>query len=248
MTDRDTDPETWLLVSDVDDTLVGEAHALRAFAEAVGRAPRLLVALASSRPIESVRGTLAELPVRLRIDALVGALGTEIVVRGRPLHDWPVRFSGFDRAPIDAALAALGYEPHPPELQTPLKASYAVPESERDRAERAVAATGVRAFCLASGASDFDVIPEGAGKGPAAARVALELGVASDRVVVAGDAANDLSLFETCARGIVVANAREELRRALPSSRAFHAHRPRAWGLLEGLAHYGALIESEGES
>ncbi len=233
----------WLLVSDIDDTLVGDDEALATFVRAADATPELTVALNSSRPIGSVRQTLEQLSVPLRPRATITAMGTEIHVDGEELPEWTRRFAGWDRTPIDRAMAELGVEPHAPEMQTPRKASFTVPAAERERAAAAVRATELPVHMIASGESDFDVIPDGAGKGEATLFLADALGVGRDRVVVAGDSANDLAMFEVAEKGVVVGNARAELRERVDRRKVWFATEPRARGVLEGLEGFGVPIK-----
>ncbi len=166
-----------MLVADVDDTLTGDDEALASLLAALREAGTVRLVLDSSRPIASVATTLAGLPVEVAPDAVVGALGTEVVIRGEPRPEWQERFAGFDRAPVDLVMAALGWPPHPPELQTPFKASFAIPPAGRSEAERRVAGTGLAARCVYGDADFFDVIPAGAGKEAPLGYLATHLGV-----------------------------------------------------------------------
>ncbi len=240
--DGDTSPE-WLLVSDIDDTLVGDDEALREFVEALDHSPRLHLALNSSRPRESVGRTLAALPVRVQPCALITAMGTQVAIGGEPDEAWAERFAGWSRDPIDRVMADLGFTPHAEQMQTPLKASYAVPHgADQARAREALRAAGVEAQIIASGASDLDVLPPGADKGAATRYVAERLAVDAAHLVVAGDSANDLSMFAVAAKGIVVGNARPELRDAVDPARVCFAAGRCAGGLIEGLRYWHAPL------
>jgi len=231
----------WLLVADVDDTLVGDDDALAEFVAVWRASSRLRLALNSSRPLPSVRATLEGLS--LAPDGLICAMGTEVEVDGAPLAGWRQRFEGWDRGPVDAAMAELGFEPHADEFQTPLKASFAVPKDQWGTATRAVKRAGAAARFVTSGESDFDVVPEGAGKGTSTLVLADHFGVAHAHLVVAGDSANDEALFQVSRKGIVVGNARGELRSALEGSAdVYFAKATHARGVLEGLEHFGVPL------
>lgn len=240
----DTAPR-WLLVSDVDDTLTGDDAALAAFARLFAERDDLLLALNSSRPTASIRGTLARLPVPLQPDALIGALGTEVEVAGAPDAEWLRRFGGWDRTPVDEVLADFGYPRHAEEYQRPCKASFAVPPEAAAAVEAAITARGVRARFLHSGTSDFDVIPLGAGKHAAVERLVERFAIPRRRLLVAGDALPDLDLFDCSDHGILVGNARPELRGRVDPARTYQAAAPHAGGVLEGLVHWGAVTAAE---
>ena len=240
-------PDHWLLVSDVDDTLIGDAAALDELIALLERSERLTLTVNSSRPHASVMATMETLPRGFRPCAVITALGTEVFVDGELLTAWQDRFAGFDRGPIDAAMTGLGLTPHAEEMQTPFKASFAVPESmDLERVHAALAELDVPHRTIVSHNDvDFDVIPEAAGKGAATRYLAERLGVPIEQVVVAGDSANDVLMFEAVEKAIAVGNARDELRRVADPDKTFFAARPCSGGIIEGLRHYAAPLAAD---
>ncbi len=231
-----------MLVTDVDETLDGDENGLRSLAGNVG--PALLVPN-SSRPRENVRKTLAQFPRNLEIAGLITALGTEILLDGREVTAWRRRFAGWDRRPLDELMHAEGIALHPPEMQTPFKASYAVPRERRAEIEAKARSRLPGTRILFSGESDFDAIPEPAGKDRATLFVAERLGVPRERLVVAGDSGNDLAMFRASEMSIAVGNSRRELLDHLDPARSYVARASHAAGILEGLRHWGAIRQSE---
>lgn len=235
--------QSWLLVTDVDDTLVGDPDGLKALLEALNHSCCTL-ALNSSRPIASIRKTLDESHAIIEPAAIIGAMGTEIEVCGDRLSSWSATFENWDRKPIDDLMQSLGHLPHDEEYQTPLKASFAVgsPEAQEKVCQR-LARLDVACKVIISGESDVDILPESADKGAASLHLAQVLGVDLDHFIVAGDSRNDLEMFLSSQKGIIVSNARQELIDALAEydNSFFFASKPRAWGLLEGLEHYKAI-------
>ncbi len=242
-------PETvWLLISDVDDTLTGDAAALQSLGEAIeSRRDKLFVALNSSRPAASVDRTVAEVfPPGFPIDAVVTAMGTEVRFDGIPSSVWSARFEGWPRDDIAEAVTALGHTPHDAEFQTAFKASFAVPRgSAQEEVRDALAERGLPCRIIASGADDLDILPPDAGKDHATRFVhehfRREHGVSADHLVVAGDSANDLAMFQTAPHAIAVGNARDELITAMPPDRSYRARAHHAAGVLEGLRHFASL-------
>jgi hydroxymethylpyrimidine pyrophosphatase-like HAD family hydrolase len=227
----------WLLVTDVDGTLTGDQITLADLLDAL--TGRVSVILNSSRPVDSVRRTLVGFPGRWMPDGIIGGLGTEMELGGDPDRMWNRRWAGWDRRPVDAVMRRLGFEPHGAEYQTAAKASFAVPVAARDTARRALDEAGVEASVLVSGESDFDVVPPGAGKGPAARHAAARLGFDEDRVATAGDAVIDADLLGF-GHGILVGNADAEAVAAVGGD-VFRAQAPHAAGVAEGLRAVGAL-------
>ncbi len=94
---------------------------------------------------------------------------------------------------------------------------------------------------LASYGEFIDVLPNRLGKGKAVEFLQQELGCDPQRVIVAGDSGNDRELFETGFRGIIPANALEELKVLAAPSRHYQSPYPAARGVLDGLCQFGFL-------
>ena len=232
----------WLLVSDIDDTLLGDDQAFEHLAHRFSSATDLILALNSSRPVASIHDTLEQLSAPINPRAIIGAMGTEVELNGKPLASWQQRFADWSRDPIDLVMHHFSCEPHDVVYQRPYKASYTVPDDERRSViVEALVALEQSSRIITSGDTDFDVLPAGAGKGEATVYLAETLGVPLDRLIVAGDSRNDLAMFEVAQKGIVVGNAREELRQAVDPTGVYFARAACAGGVLEGLEHYGAL-------
>lgn len=94
----------------------------------------------------------------------------------------------------------------------------------------------------------LDVLPRGVNKGSTLRRVLRWVGVEESDCVVAGDSLNDLALFETGLRGIVVGNCEPALlRRVANMEQVYQARGIGAEGVLEGLRHYGHAADTESE-
>ena len=88
----------------------------------------------------------------------------------------------------------------------------------------------------------LDVLPRGVNKGTTLRRVLRWMGADERGCIVAGDSLNDLALFETGLRGIVVGNCEPALRARVADMRqVYRAHGVGAAGVLEGLRHHGYL-------
>ncbi|QDT14391.1 Mannosylfructose-phosphate phosphatase [Alienimonas californiensis] len=222
----------WLLISDVDGTLLGPDHADAASADAAAlrdfaafyteRRERgeLGLVLSSGRFAASVLESVAatDLPTP---DAVIGGVGTEIFVRDHlgefpePLADWPATFENWDGEAVRYALAVVPrLIVQPEKFQSDYKASYYLPRArpgELEMIERRVQDAGVAARIVYSSARDLDVLPVAADKGNAAVFLSEWFGVPPERVIVAGDSGNDAAMFRGDFRGVAVANALPEL-------------------------------------
>jgi sucrose-6F-phosphate phosphohydrolase len=202
--------------------------------------------LNSSRPTASVHRTLASAwPEGAQpADAVITALGTEIdYAAGGHDDEWQQRFEDWPRAEVDRIVRGLGFAPHADEFQTRFKASYVVPPEAVAGVEAALDEAGIPRQTIASGKDDFDVLPPNAGKAAAMFHVADHFAVAHNQVIVAGDSGNDLVMFEHAACGVVVGNARPELRDRVDPKRAYLAEACYAAGILEALRLWGLIPE-----
>lgn len=80
---------------------------------------------------------------------------------------------------------------------------------------------GLEVDLIVSHGCFVDVLPRGVSKGPSLQRLIAHLGLDAERVLVAGDTLNDLSMFETGLHGALVGGSEPELLAAT-------AHLPRA--------------------
>lgn len=240
----------WLFVSDVDDTLLGDDQALVTLADALAAArARLVLAYNSSRPCASLRRSLAEQAHLPRPDYLIGALGTEIqrFLDGNSVSEQAIAAyarqltGGWQRDKIAALMDSLGFAAHADEFQTPLKASYHVPgEAHYRRVLEQLERHGVQANVIFSNNQNLDIIPAGADKGTAVDFLRTTFGLSIGQVVVAGDSANDVAMFQRGFKGIAVANADNQLK-TLTGPQIYHARASHAGGVLEGLRHWGVV-------
>ncbi|WP_064240438.1 HAD-IIB family hydrolase [Sinorhizobium glycinis] len=241
-----------LVASDIDGTLLGDAAAaerFRAAWEALSGHERPLLVYNSGRTSEDILSLVDEnlLPAP---DYAIGGVGTMIAegrVRTRMEAFAKELGPTFDATAIDAIMAAIeGAVLQAVADQHPHKASWHLPDAEEQRISEIaarLAAAGVDVKLIYSSSRDLDILPRSGGKGSALAWICRELAVDPGEVVVAGDTGNDLEMFEMPhVRGIVVANALAELRRAVAGDpRHYMARTSHADGVIEGLRHWGVI-------
>jgi hydroxymethylpyrimidine pyrophosphatase-like HAD family hydrolase len=86
----------------------------------------------------------------------------------------------------------------------------------------------------------FDVLPGGVDKGSTLLSLLAWLEADPATVVTAGDTLNDLAMFETGLKGVMVGNAEPALVEQLPRlSGVYHAQGHGCQGIAEGLRHFG---------
>lgn len=238
--------ERRLLVVDLDAILAqGVAQDQEALSMALHevRDSLVLVYVSGRRVAEQVEAI--EQQGLLLPDYIVSAVGTEVyrMPGEHPLDDWERYIgAGFDREEIVAYLA--NHRPQlqlqPAEQQTPLKISYLLKEAQLeqlDALQRELFKSELAVKIIYSHDLYLDVIPQRAGIGAAVKFLVDSLLLFPNQVFVCGDSGNDIDLFQYGFRGIVVANASHELKRAV-ELRAYFSHGSHASGLLEGLRHY----------
>ncbi len=248
----------WILASDIDGTLTGDRKALDRLRVDLARLRddgRLFLILSTGRHLgQVIEGFEKEgIPVP---DAVVSQVGTEIFLppfteQSRPLQVWNDLLTlDFDR---EEALALTegtgGMHLQPEEFNTELKLSYFVegedPERTVKELSRRLRESGDgRSQIIWSSGKDLDIIPAAAGKGKAISFLLNSRNIRGERVIVAGDSGNDRTMFEEFSNGIIVANARPELKafrqeHSLPG--IYQAQKEYAAGVAEGLRHFGVL-------
>jgi sucrose-6F-phosphate phosphohydrolase len=232
-----------LVVSDLDDTLLGDDAALERFHNYFEELhPRVIIAYATGRPFESVVQDVSQsrLPVPV---AVIGDVGTEIrhFASRSPIESWTRNLAGaWSAAKVKEVLDE---EPdlklQPQSAQSEYKVSYDLEEAAGARLtelQDKLLRAGLHTDSLYSSGQHLDVVPKGFNKGSAAACLARELGFGIDNLIVAGNSENDHSLFRIGCPAILVANASAELSRltgGLPH--VYRSSQARADGVQDGL-------------
>ncbi|MBF0625120.1 MAG: HAD-IIB family hydrolase [Magnetococcales bacterium] len=265
-----------LLCTDLDRTLLPngpqpESPGVReAFARLVAR-EEVSLAYVSGRKAALIAEAIAAFDIP-QPDFAVADVGTSIyrIAGGEwhPWQDWSDRLARVwagrtsgDLAPLLTDLPGLRFQPM--EYQNTFKLSfYGSPDIDapplldivRDR----LAPHGIRASLVWSvdevaNLGFLDVLPRGSTKLGAVRFLRDQLGFAPENVLFAGDSGNDLEVLTSEVQAVLVANAREEVRRQALAEATAAGHRERLYlarggfrglngnyaaGILEGLAHF----------
>ncbi len=244
--------QQWLFVSDVDDTLLGDEAALMQLSEAMSQSKNdIILVYNSSRPCASIRRSMTEHPAMPTPAYVVGAMGTEIQKGDSTemLGDYTKMLAeGWSRDKVTQIIDELGFVPHDAEFQTRFKASYTIPFSILEAAERStevavrnkLTAAGLETKVFQVKGKNLDIIAKRGGKGEAVKYLREALNIDPNYVVVAGDSENDLEMFNVSKKGIVVGNALPILKR-IRGNHVYQANAACAAGVLEGLRFWGVL-------
>lgn len=238
--------QPWLLVSDLDGTLLGHDSSLLEFEKWSRNAMNLRIAYATGRNLASVLECLTKTALPIP-DYLITNIGTEIweMPTARPIFQWPILDSkNWNIARIMHHMKKLAdIELQPPEFQTPWKVSYyadnLLPEKLQQITE-ALNANDLDFELIYSGGRFLDFLPPNSHKGAAVKALVNHLGLSRERVIVAGDSGNDTTMFQQGFHNIMVANAQPELH-SQEFPKTYRSKETFAAGVLEGLIYWGAI-------
>ena len=247
-------PMSFLLVTDLDHTLVGDRAALMALNQQVTgwRKAGMKLVYATGRSLTLYRQLQAAADL-LEPDMLITAVGTEIYGHGQTTPDatWTAKLAiGWQRTTILAITQTMPeLIPQPTTEQNPFKLSFFLtPMTARTvlpALELRLRQPGLATQLIYSSDRDLDILPQAANKGAAMTFVQHQLGFSPEQTVVCGDSGNDIALFaKGDARGIIVSNAQPELlawHAANPRSDRYLAQTPYAAGILEGLQYFSLI-------
>lgn len=244
-------PVIRLVCTDLDGTVIGNPEAtqrLRQAWEALDPTARPRLVYATGRSCRDTQLAIAaqRLP---QADYVIGGVGTEMCdLHGREdFSGFAAQFGeGWDLAKIEEIVGAVpGIERQPPEFLHPYKSSWywhRVDRAQLEALERRLVAAGLQVSIVYSSLRYLDVLPARGNKGNALRWLCERLAIPLRQVLVAGDTANDSSLFLLPGvNGIVVENAQPELFEAVVKLPVYVSRQVMADGLLEGLKHFGVI-------
>ena len=244
---KHTSKTPYLLVSDLDDTLLGNEKALRRFRDFYQSecSDLLTLVYASGRFADSIRNDVltTDLPEPAYI---IGGVGSEIRrFQGHAIvEEWEASMS--DNWSAEIVRETLGdideMKLQPGDSQSAFKVSYLYPNAtpkHLDDIQNRLSGAGLKTNLIYSSQRDLDVLPHGVDKGTAAEFIAGHMGYSNQQVITAGNSGNDFTLMEHGFRGIVVANAHGELhRRADGNIGIYQSPKEVADGVQDGVRYW----------
>lgn len=227
-----------MLATDLDGTFLGGRQADRlSLYRALRASPDMQLVFVTGRGAESVLPLLSD-PLVPDPDYIIADVGATVLHGDGRRPVTPLQWELSTRwIGMDPILQALHDVPSLVRQQVPQerRCSYLL-EDARLLDEIRARLAHLEVDVLYSADRYLDVLPRGISKGDTLRRLAAHLGVPDEQVVVAGDTLNDLSLFETGYRGVVVGHAEPALLEATAGRPlVHHATAPGAGGILEVL-------------
>jgi sucrose-phosphate synthase len=243
-----------MLVTDIDDTMTGDDDGLKALRRRLsGAGENVAFGVATGRTLAFADEALAEFEEQglRRPNVLITASGTQLHygIRQRERdRSWEHQIDyRWEPERVREVLDAVGgLAPGPSEHETRFRLHYTVdPESELTLADvrRILRKAGVQATVLLDHRTSLEVIPVRASPGLAIRFICFKWNLSPERLLVAGDSGNDLDMLSGDTLGVVVGNHTDELEELRDRPRIYFAEGKYAWGVVEGIDHYGFLGE-----
>ena len=206
-----------LLISDLDNTYVGDQPALEKLQAYLGdHRSGVYLVYSTGRSLPSAHQLQAKVGL-MEPDYWVTAVGTEIFHQGQLDQGWADYLSqNWQRSAVQAiADQYSGLTLQPEQDQNPWKLSYYV-DSQADPQviadlEQALQRAGLAVQVIFSSGKDLDLLPPQSNKGNATRYLQKTLDMEPTQTLVCGDSGNDISLFETDSNGVIVSNCQPEL-------------------------------------
>lgn len=246
----------FLFITDLDHTFVGDDIALETLKQKLTQHREeygTKIVYATGRSLYLYRQLEQEKQL-LSPDALITSVGTEIYFNPKEEIIEPqyadILAQGWDREQVCAIASQFSDLTSQPESeQNTFKVSYYITEQASKQVlpklETTLANSGLKTKLVYSGSKDLDILPEKGDKGLAVQYLRQKWSIDAKNTVVCGDSGNDIALFRGEERGIIVGNAKIELRQWYQNNQTpyrYFAKGHYANGILEGLKHFYFLL------
>lgn len=236
-----------LIITDLDNTLTGDAEALSQFADVVREHDHIGFGIATGRRLDSAMNLIEDLGLP-RPDVIDTDAGTQLHYGDSltPDKSWRKQIGfAWDPEAIHAVLDDLpGLYRQADAHQSEFKISYEVDAAtapSTTQIKKLLRESKVRAKVVLSLEMYLDIIPVRGGSDLSLRHVLWKWGYAPDNVLVAGDSGNDAGMLLGRTLGVVVSNYSPELERLRAHPRIYFAQTPHAGGILEGIDYYHFL-------
>ncbi len=239
-----------MLITDIDDTLVGDDKALNTFIDLMEKhRDRVGFGVATGRSLELVEEILREKNIPVP-DVIISSVGTEIYYGPdldnlNPDSGWRAHIS-YQWKPerIKEALQDLDFlQPQKRDAEREFKISYNMEPDDDHLAliHQRLSEWKLRYQLIYSHGAYLDILPQRASKGRAITYLGKKWDIAPKKVLVSGDSGNDYEMLAGKHLAVVVGNHAPEIESLRGNRRVYFADGSYAAGILEGIGHYHFL-------
>ncbi len=239
-----------MLITDIDDTLVGDDEALEEFIEIMKKnRDKVGFGVATGRSLELVEEILREKNIPIP-DVIISSVGTEIFY-GPDLENlsldsgWKSHISyQWKPARIKKVLSELDFlKPQERDAEREFKLSYCMEADEDHLAmiHQRLTENNLRYQLIFSHGAYLDILPQRASKGRAIRYLGNKWHIEPTDILVAGDSGNDYEMLSGKQLAVVVGNYNPEIEQLRGYRRVYFADNHYAAGIIEGMRHYQFL-------
>jgi sucrose-phosphate synthase len=233
-----------LLITDIDDTLIGNDEALEALLARLKDAePHIGFGIATGRSIDRALQILEERGIPTP-DVLITSSGAQLHYGPDLIRDrsWERQIGyRWDPEGLEELLSVIpGLDPAE-DGDTTLRLRYVLDPSRAPPPEdlqRALRKLGFHVTTILDRGVHLDILPVRASPGLAIRFFCFKWDLPPERLLVVGDSGNDSDMLSGDALGVVVSNHTPELESLRGASRIHFALGDHAWGILEGIERY----------
>lgn len=239
----------YLLVTDIDGTLIEpklDNPGLNELKEyLINRTEKMAFAMATGRNLDLVKKVIEEEQLPFP-DFIICSVGTEIYyTNGKDYildKGWSTFLAGrWKREDIVNRLKDIPWlKMQEEEAQNPFKISYYY-DNEKYNHEQLIQVLGTgwyKVNIIPSHGKFIDFIPKRASKGNAIKFLGHKWSIPLSSVIAAGDSGNDIDMFRSSVKGIIVGNKSIELAGYKTTKNIYVAKSSASSGIIEGLKHY----------
>lgn len=235
-----------ILITDVDNTLIGDEDGLRLFMEKIKESKEVGFGIATGRNLEQALAAFREHKETVP-DVLITSAGTQINY-GKNLtidRSWQRHISyNWNPEAVKRALEESdikGLKLQSELAQSRFKISYLVDKDKGPtvaRIKRHLRKQGLQVKVMISFGVYLDILPVRGTPGQAIRFLSMKWGIPPEKLLVAGDSGNDEDMLTGNTLGVVVGNYSKELDKLRGKERVYFAKAHNAWGILEGIDYY----------
>ena len=239
-----------LIITDIDNTLIGDDEAMREFFQLITDAEdNIGFGIATGRRFDDVVQIIKDYDIP-QPEVLIAAVGTEIYYGKKQTADrrWQkhIDFRWEPKRVREVLDSIEGLYPQKEHEQSAYKISYEVDFSIAPKLpaiKRHLREAGLKVKVIVSLGMFLDIIPSRAGSGLSIRQMAYKWGFPLENILVAGDSGNDEGMLAGNTLGVVVGNYSEELEKLRRYPRVYFAEAGHAAGIIEGVNYYNFLDE-----